>query len=310
MAEKIKLTFLGTGSAIPTARRNHPAMYLQYKNENILIDCGEGTQRQFRKAKLSPCKINKILITHWHGDHVLGLPGLIQTLDLSNCEGELIIYGPKGSKENFKNLLAPHLGFYWEVSRVNGNKLNIVVKEIDEGKVFETEDFIIDSKKVEHGCPALAYSFTVKEKKRLDKEKLKKLKIPNSPLLGELAKGKIVEIKGKKIDGKRLIYTESAKKITFVMDTKMNDNAIEISKNSDLLVCESTYSKEEKEIAEKHGHLTSIQSATIAKKAKVKKLILTHLSQRYDEIPKVIVNEAKEIFQNVSSVEDLDKVEI
>jgi ribonuclease Z len=99
MVEKIELTFLGTGSSIPTARRNHPAVLLKYKAENILVDCGEGTQRQFRLAHMNPCKVTRILISHWHGDHALGLPGLLQTLVMNGYNRKLEIYGPRGSKE-------------------------------------------------------------------------------------------------------------------------------------------------------------------------------------------------------------------
>ena len=136
MVEKINITFLGTGSAIPTARRNHPATLLKYKAENILVDCGEGTQRQFRKAHLNPCKITKILISHWHGDHVLGLPGLLQTLNLNGYNGELIIYGPKGSKGKFQEMVAHYLP---------NREMNydIVVKEISGGVFFDSDEFFI-----------------------------------------------------------------------------------------------------------------------------------------------------------------------
>ena len=310
MAEKIKLTFLGTGSAIPTARRNHLAMLLQYKSENILIDCGEGTQRQFRKAKLNPCKITKILISHWHGDHILGLPGLLQTLNLNGYNGDLTIYGPKGSKTEFKEKISPYLGFYWKISKQQGNQFNITVKEIDKGIIFEDNDFYIESAEMDHGCPTVAYSFTIKKKNRLDKTKLAKLKLPNSPLIGELIKGKTVKIDGKKIDGKKLMYTEPQKKITFILDTKMNNNAITLAKGADILISEATHSADEQETAEKYSHLTSVDAAKIAKKSKVKKLALIHLSQRYDEIPKVILNEAKKVFSNVIVPEDLDRLEI
>ena len=310
MAEKIKLTFLGTGSTIPTARRNHPAILLQYKAENILIDCGEGTQQQFRKAKLNPCKITKIIISHWHGDHILGLTGLLQTLNLNGYNRDLIIYGPKGSKIEFKEKISPHLGFYWNISKRQGNKFNIIVKEVNEGIVFEDNDFYIESTKMDHGCPTVAYSFIIKEKNRLDKTKLAKLKLPNSPLIGELIKGKTVEINGKKINGEKLMYTELSKKVTFIMDTKTNNNAISIAKDADVLISEATHSADEQEIAEKHNHLTSIDAAKIAKKAKAKKLVLIHLSQRYDEIPKIILNEAKKVFSNVIIPEDLDKLEL
>jgi len=310
MAEKIKLTFLGTGSAIPTARRNHPAIYLQYKAENILIDCGEGTQRQFRKAKLNPCKITKILISHWHSDHILGLPGLLQTLNLNGYNGDLIIYGPKGSKTEFKEKISPYLSFYWNTSKRQGNKFDILVKEVSNGIVFENNDFFIESTEMNHGSPTVAYSFSTKEKNRLDKLKLAKLKLPNSPLIGELIKGNTIEINGKKINGKKLMYAEPSKKITFIIDTKINDNAITLAKGADFLISEATHSADEQEIAEKYSHLTSIDAAKIAKKAKVKKLALIHLSQRYDMIPKIILNETKTIFSNVIVPEDLESLEI
>ena len=310
MVEKINLTFLGTGSAIPTARRNHPATLLKYKAENILVDCGEGTQRQFRQAKMNPCKVTKILISHWHGDHVLGLPGLLQTLNLNGYNGELIIYGPRGSKKAFQEMIAPYLGFYWNVNKKNGGDFNIVLKEIGAGVFFDSDEFYLEAAEMNHNCPALAYSFVVKEKKRLDREKLKKMKIPNSPLVGELVKGKTVEINGKKVDGKKLMYKEPARKVTLIMDTSMNANAVKLAKDSDVLISEATYSKEEQSIAEEHGHLTSVDAATIAKKAKVKALVLMHLSQRYEGIPKMILEEAKKVFKDVVIPEDLEEIQL
>ena len=300
MVEKIKVTFLGTGSAIPTARRNHPAILLKYKAENILVDCGEGTQRQFRKAKINPCKITKILITHWHGDHVLGLPGLLQTMVLNGYNKKLEIYGPRGTKEWMRK--------YFDLFVGKMNELYVVVKEVGEGAVFDGEDFHIESVKVEHNCSAVAYSFVVKEKMRLDRKKLDKLKIPNSPLIGELAKGKTVEINGKKINGRRLMYKEDARKIVFIMDTRKCDSIVKLAKGADILISEATYSKEEKEIAFEHAHLTSVDAAKIAKKAKIKSLILIHLSQRYDAIPQVILREARAIFKDVIIPEDLDGI--
>jgi ribonuclease Z len=302
MAEKIKLTFLGTGSAIPTARRNHPAVYLQYKNENILIDCGEGTQRQFRKAKLNPCKITKILISHWHGDHVLGLPGLFKTLMLNGYNRKLEIYGPYGTEKRIK--------LYLELFAHKGSELNLKVFEVAKGKFFENEEFYIESAIMKHDVLCVAYSFVFKEKNRLNKDKLSKMNFGNSSLIGELAKGKVVEINGKKVDGKKFIYKEKARKISFIIDTMINDKVVEISRGSDLLVCEATYSKEDLALAKERAHLISTDSAKIAKKAKAKKLILFHLSQKYDETPKKILEEAKKVFKNVSVAEDFDKVEI
>ena len=306
--EKITLTFLGTGSAIPTARKNHPAVLLKYKDENLLFDCGEGTQRQFRKAKLNPCKITKIFISHWHGDHILGLPGLLQTMILNGYNKKLEIYGPKGTSKKMAELNSMYLKLY-----KNESEFNIGVYEIEQGKIFENGEFKIEATKLNHGNNiCLAYSFEIKEKNRLDKKKLTKLKIPNGPLLGDLAKGKTIKLDGKKIDGKKLLFKESARKITLINDTKMTENAIKIAKDSNLLICESTYSVKEKEIADEHYHLTSDQAATIAKKAKVKKLILTHLSQRHETKPgqKQILEEAKKVFKETTIAEDFDVLEI
>lgn len=306
MAEKVKLTFLGTGSAVPTARRNHPAVYLQFKDENILVDCGEGTQRQFRRAGLNPCKITKILITHWHGDHVLGLPGLLQTLMMNGYSRKLEIYGPIGTSERVRK--------FFDLIGRKGQEFDVRVSEFGgrgigtSERIVDGEDFIVESFEVLHDCPCVGYNFVVKEKMRLDKEKLAKMKIPNSLLIGELAKGKSVDINGKKIDGKKLMYKEPGRKVSFVMDTRYDDSIVKSVKGVDLLVSEATFSSEERDVAYEYGHLTSVDAGKIAKKGKVKGLVLMHLSQRYDEIPKKILNEAKGVFENVRVVEDLDKI--
>ena len=310
MAERIELTFLGTGSAIPTVRRNHMAMLLKYKAENILVDCGEGTQRQFRKAGLNPCKVTKILITHWHGDHVFGLPGILQTLILNGYNRKLEIYGPRGTKEWIRK--------YFDVVGRGVEKLDIQIKEVRGRKserggeiVFDEGEYFVEAYEMDHDCPAIGYSFVVKEKKRMDVEKLKALNIPNSPLMAKLAKGETVEINGKRVDGKKLLYVEDARKISFVMDTRVCDNAVELSRNADLLVIESTYSKQEsEELLEKRAHLSSVEAAGIAKKAKATALALVHLSQRYEGIPKVIRDEARGVFENVVVPEDLESIEL
>ena len=300
MGNKIKLTFLGTAGAIPTARRNHTAILLDYQGEHMLIDCGEGTQRQFRKAKLNPCKLNKVLITHWHGDHVFGLPGLFQTLVLSGYSKKMQIFGPKNTKKfmrEFVNIFVPVLKFKADVKEVSG-------------KFFETNDFYLEASSMTHGIPCNAYSFVIKDKLRIDKKKLTKTKIPLGPLISKIKQGKDIFYKGKKYKAKDLTYIEKGKKISFVLDTSFNKKIIPFVKNSDVLVIESTLESSLKETAKEHKHLTSDQAAKIAKKAKVKKLILTHLSPRYEKDTKVILNEAEKIFKNVLIVKDLDEIEI
>lgn len=297
---KIPLVFLGTSQAIPTAKRNHIAMLLSYKDETLLIDCGEGTQRQFRKAKLNPCKISRILITHWHGDHILGLPGLFQTLALNSYNKTLYIYGPKGTKR-FVPLMQSMFVFQ--------DKIKIDTEEIN-GKFLETKDFYVEAFPLQHGAPCNAYSFVEKDKIRLDKKKLEKFKLPSSPLMGELQKGKDIEFNGKTIKSKEVTYKEKGKKITIILDTKLTENCYRAAENADLLIAEATYSQEDSELAKENEHLTSVQAAEIAKKAKCKKLILTHISQRYQSNEKILLDEARKIFKNTELAEDLMKIEV
>lgn len=300
MAEEINVTFLGTGSSIPTERRSHTATLLKYKREMILFDCGEGTQRQFRKAKISPNKITRILLSHWHGDHSLGLPGLLQTMTSGGYNKELKLYGPKGSKKKIKAL--------FDLYNIDGDKLKLEVFEVGDSVFFDEGEFALECKSMEHNGPVNGYSFIVREKNRLDRDKLAKLNIPNSPLLKDLSHGKTVEINGKKVDGSKLIYKEPGKKVTFIVDSRYCENAVDLADDSDLLICESSFAADEGEIARDHGHMTSEEAAIIAMDAKVKSLALIHLSQRYDMIPKKILEEAKKTFKNSRVMEDFDEI--
>jgi len=297
--EKVTLSFLGTGNAVPTKKRNHTAILLNYKDQSLLFDCGEGTQRQFKFLGISATKLTKLFITHWHGDHILGIPGLFQTLAMLNYNKTLEVYGPKKTKyylelmsELFKDL-----------------KIKFKVKEI-ESAILDFGDFKIESRPMKHNTPSNAYSFIIKDKLRLDKAKLKKLKIPNSPLIKQLQQGKDIIINGKKIKSSSVTYKEKGKKITIILDTLMNPETIDLAKNSDILICESTFSEKDKEKAREYWHLTAKQAAEIAKKAKCKSLILTHISERYENALFLIEKEAKKIFKNTTIAKDLYSFEI
>lgn len=300
MASKIKITFLGTSASIPSAERNPSSIFLQYKDENILVDCAEGTQRQIRKAKLNPCKINKLLITHWHGDHVLGIPPLFQTLILSGYNQEMKVFGPKETKyfmKNFVDVFVPVLKFKAEVKEVSG-------------KFFENEDFYLEAESMKHGIPTNAYNFVIKDKLRIDKDKIRKLKISDIDLLKKIKQGKDISFQKKKYKNKDLTYIDKGKKISFVLDTLDNPKIIPFVKNADILITESSFSSELKDLAKEHFHLTAEQAGKIAKKANVKQLFLTHISQRYEHNTDELIEDAKKNFKNVRIVHDLESVEI
>ena len=159
----IEIIFLGTSSMVPTKERNHSAILLSFKGNNILVDCGEGTQRQLKIANISASKTTKILITHWHGDHVLGLPGLIQTLAANNYSGVLEIYGPKGTKDKFKHM--------FKAFEFDQNKIKLDINEVDKGKFFENDDFILECLPLEHGTLGLGYNFIEKDRRRRKRHK-------------------------------------------------------------------------------------------------------------------------------------------
>jgi len=300
--EKINITFLGTSNAIPTEKRSHTSIFLNYKSENILIDCGEGTQRQLKIAGISPSKINHILITHWHGDHILGLPGLFQTLAMSDYRKTLNIYGPRKTKY-FISLIEKLITRF---------KIKIKVHEISNTKkpLIETSEFLVQAMSMQHKVPALAYSFKIKDKYRLSKAKLKKFKLPHSPILKKLQQGKSIKYKGKTISPAMVSKMERGRKITFILDTKFNNNAIKLAKESDLIISESAFSSKENSLASEKEHLTAQQAATIAKRSGSKALILTHISQRYEKNPQVILEEAKKTFKNTKLANDFDKISV
>jgi len=296
----IKLTFLGTSDAVPSAERNHTAILLTYQGENILVDCGEGTQRQFRKIGLNPCKITRILLTHKHADHSIGLIGLMKTMELSGYNKTLFIYGPRGIKEFISNVMRAFGGI---------ENYKVHVEEVS-GKFFEAKDFYIEAEKMSHGVSCNAYNFVKKGQIKIDRAKLKKSGLPNGPILKKLKEGKNITHNGKKYLAKNLTYEENGTKISFILDTMMNEHAVKFAKNSDLLIADSSFGSDLQDKARLHKHLTAKQAAEIAKKSKSKKLILTHISQRYEKKKEVLLNEAKKVFKNAHLVKDLDVVEV
>ena len=296
----INIIFLGTSSMIPTEERNHSSIFLSYKNEGILVDCGEGTQRQLRLAKIKPSKITKLLITHWHGDHILGIPGLIQNLGAHNYSKTLEIYGPKGSKKYLKNLLSGMS------LRTN---IKYIVFELSKGIFYKSQDFTLECTPLNHNIICLGYSFKEKDRRKINLSYLKKFGLKQHPILGKLQQGKTVTYKGKKISPSKATTLVKGKKVTIIMDTAPTKKAESLAKNSDLLITEATWGSELESLVEDRKHLTAELAAKLAKKSKSKKLILTHFSQRYKSLDQ-LKKEARKVFKNTLIAKDFMEIKV
>lgn len=297
----MQLVFLGTSCMTHTKERNQSGILLTYKGENILFDCGEGIQRQMKIAGIALPVLTKILISHWHGDHVLGLPGLLQSLAASEYSRTLDISGPKNIDRQIRNALAAFGGYEPPIP--------LRIKEASEGTVFSEKDFIIKCTSLKHSVPCIGYSFEETDRRRINLEVTKKLGIPEGPLLGQLQDGKPILWNGKKITPEEATYIVKGRKIVIIVDTVLTQSCIELAQGADLLICEATYSSKEKEAAKKYKHLTATDAAQIAAKANVKKLILTHFSQRYKNTQET-EEEARTIFNNVICAKDFMRITV
>ena len=296
-----KLHFLGTGCMVPTKTRNHLSIALEYNGNIFLFDCGEATQNQIKNMKLPIGKIKKIFISHWHGDHVLGLPGLIQTL--SNTEGveKIEIHGPKDSKKYMEGVL--NCSIFESKIPIETYEHDPKDKEIL--SIISNKQYEISCVKLNHSVPCIGYSFKEKDKLNIDDKKIKKLNIKPSPILARAKLGIDIEINGKKIKAKDITYIKKGIRITFIFDTRPTSNIDLIAKEADYLVMEATYLyKTHSEKAEEYDHMSAKETAEIARENNVKNLIITHFSQRYKEA-EILLDEAKEEFENTTLTYDL-----
>lgn len=285
---------------MPTKERNPIATFLDYKGKGILFDCGEGTQRQMKIAGVSIAKISQICISHWHGDHVLGLPGLLQTYAAAKTGNTVDIYGPPGSKRHYEAMMS---GIEFE------EKLKVNIHEVKEGKIYDGKHYTLEVMPMKHTAPCIAYSFQEKDRRRIKLTHTKKLGIPEGPLLGELQRGKSIDWKGKKITPKEATTIVKGKKIAVITDTRWTKNCVELARDADVLVIEGTFTSELQEKAEEYSHLTALESAQIASQAGVKKLVLTHFSARYKDTTELL-EDAKTAFDNTVCAYDLMKMKV
>ncbi|MBS3056100.1 MAG: ribonuclease Z [Candidatus Aenigmarchaeota archaeon] len=272
---KITVTFLGTTASIPTAKRNHPAVHLNYQSymeHNFLFDCGEGTQRQIFSSNVNFMRIDHIFITHWHADHFAGLFGLLETMGLEKRKEPLHIYAPEADKFLERLLNLGYSSKPYEVIQHNvefeGNEIQILLNE---------SEFQIVSIPVKHGVPAVAYGFFEKNRLKVDKEQIEKLKLPSQgPFYKKIKEKGSATFKGREYKLEELCFVEKGKHVVYSGDTMPCRNIVKISKDADLLIHDSTYFEDMKR---KHSSLDQV--IQLVKDADAKQVILTHISRRY-----------------------------
>jgi ribonuclease Z len=300
---QLSIIFLGTGGSWPTVKRNVSSVALKRGSEILLFDCGEGTQRQFQKSNLSYMQISHIFITHFHGDHFLGLPGLIQTMQLNDRDKPLHIYGPKGIVALVGSLL--NLGYFHPSYR-------IIAHEIEDREEIFFEGYRVIALKVNHNVPALSYCLMEHQRPgRFNKSKALKLGIPEGPLFSKLQKGQTITLpSGKKITPERILGpSRKGRKIVISGDTKPCERIIDFAQGADILIHEATFDSRLQEIAKEYGHTTAAQAAEIAKKAQVEKLFLVHISPRYLDYH-ILEDEAREVFSHSFVPKDFQEIEV
>ncbi|MFX3635254.1 MAG: ribonuclease Z [Candidatus Pristimantibacillus sp.] len=304
----MEMWFLGTGAGRPTKMRNVTSIALRLPDPDCalwMFDAGEGTQMQLLQTPLKLNKLEVLFITHLHGDHTYGIPGLLSTRSYVGGNSDLRIFGPVGIRELIETNL-----------RLSGTYLDyeLIIEEIEEGIIYEDEHFIVEARLLEHRLPCFGYRITERERPgKLKVEVLKQRGIPEGPLYGQLKRGEDVTLP----DGSIIHASEVAgtplrgRIITVAGDTKPCPNTIILGRDADLLVHEATFAAGQEEKAHEYGHSTTHEAAETALLAGAQQLVITHFSSRFtlDDLP-MLEDEAKSIFSNTTAAYDLYHVEI
>lgn len=301
----MELQFLGTGAGVPAKMRNVSSIALKLldeRNEIWLFDCGEATQQQILNTTIRPGKIKKIFITHLHGDHIFGLPGLLTSRSFQGGEDELIVYGPKGIKRFIDASIS-----------VSHSKLGYPLKVVEfeeDGVLFSDQQFRVEAMKLEHGIPSYGFRITEADQiGELKAEELRAIGVPFGPVFGRLKRGEVVTLEdGRVIDGKDYVSEDIKGRVVVICgDTRFTPKSITLAQNANVLVHEATYEADKEKTARQHFHSTSKQAATIALEANVQQLYLTHISARYlGHQVSQLEQEARKVFPQTKVVKDFD----
>jgi ribonuclease Z len=298
----LRILFLGTAASVPTPTRSLPAILIQRKDEYLLFDAGESVQRQMIKAKTGFHKKMKVFISHMHGDHVLGLPGLLQTMALNNRQKAVEVYGPVGIKrflECIQETVQFVLTFPLRVHELEGNRV-----------VCEETDYTVETACSNHVIPSQAYALTEKPRPgKFHPEKARELHVPEGKLWSELQHGRKVTLpNGRTVVPAAVLGPQRrGRKITYSGDTRTCEAVIQLARESDVLIHEATLDDSLAEKAVEDGHSTPTHAAETAKKANVRLLVLTHISARYTDATLFLL-QAQKTFSNTLIAEDFTEL--
>jgi ribonuclease Z len=299
----MKLIFLGTSGSIPTVKRGLPAMALRREGELLLFDCAEGTQRQMIQAHLSPMKLGAVFITHLHGDHFLGLVGLVQTLSLMNRTRPFEVYCPHPEQERIET--------YLQIPRYTIT-FDVRIRGLRAGEELQRRGYRILTSDVDHPVPALAYALVEDERPgRFYPEKARALGVEPGPAFSHLRAGKAIKLRdGRTVRPNQVMGPpRPGRKIVYSGDTRPTERIVELARGADVLIHDCTLADELAKKAAETSHSTPSEAADVAKRAGVKKLVLVHMSPRYENaIP--LLEQARKIFPNTVLAQDLMELEV
>lgn len=296
-----ELVVLGTGSQVPTRERNQNGYLLRWDDEGLLFDPGEGTQRQLQFAKVSASTITRLCVTHFHGDHCLGVPGIVQRLSLDGVSHPVYAHYPESGREFFERLR--NASVYHEVATV-------VEEPIEAEGVIARGDFgVLEAQRLDHPVESYGYRLIEPDGQRMLPEALDRFGI-SGPKVGRLQREGSLRIGTRTVTVEQVSVRREGQRFAFVMDTRLCDGVYALAEKADLLVIESTFLSSEAALAEEYGHLTAAQAGQVAAESGVRKLVLTHFSQRYNELARFEEEAAQAFDGEIVVAEDLARIAV
>jgi len=295
-----ELIVLGTASQVPTRYRGHNGYLLRWDAEGILFDPGEGTQRQMIFADVSVSQVNRICITHFHGDHCLGLAGISQRISLDRVPHEVQVHYPASGQVYYERLRQASI--FHDVAHVRGVPIE------GPGELWRGRDLTLSARRLDHGVDTYGYRLQEADSRRMLGDRLHEVGVRGAATRRLIDEGR-VEVDGREVLLEDVSEPRPGQSMAFVMDTRLCDGAFELAQGVDLLVCESTYLSSEEREAHDHGHLTARQAGRIARESGARRLVLTHFSQRYGSL-EPFLEEARLEHDDVVAVVDGERVSV